>query len=102
MTKLEKVIKGLECYSEWDSIDEYLGNGLCPQRCEECPYNDSDVDNCQKSLAKDAIALLKEQEALTPKVSMSGLWYECPACGRHLTKDIDHYCARCGRAVKWE
>lgn len=47
-------------------------------------------------------ALLKEQEAVTPKVSMSGLWYECPACGRHLTKDIDHYCPRCGKAVKWE
>lgn len=41
-------------------------------------------------------------EALIPIPSMSGLWYECPACGRHLTKDLDNYCARCGRRVKWK
>ena len=86
-----KVIKGLE--------------GLCEHlfHVYKVCYKGDEEDNYNWFLAADnALALLKEQEAVTPKVSMSGLWYECPACRRHLTKDIDHYCARCGKAVKWE
>ena len=49
-----------------------------------------------------AIDLLKEQEAVKPQLSISGMWYECPICHRHMTKDRDNYCARCGREVKWE
>jgi hypothetical protein len=50
----------------------------------------------------NALKTLKEQEAVKPKLSMSGLWYECPVCNRHLTKNSDNYCARCGRPVLWE
>lgn len=64
---------------------------------ENCPVNANTLsDDCNVTTCP------WRTEAFTPKVSMSGLWYECPACGRHLTKDIDHYCARCGRRMKWE
>lgn len=48
------------------------------------------------------LTLLKKQEAVEPQLSISGMWYECPVCHRHLLKDRDNYCARCGKAVKWE
>ena len=51
---------------------------------------------------RDKRCPLKEQEAVKPKLSMSSLWYECPVCNRHLTKNSDNYCARCGRPVLWE
>jgi rubrerythrin len=53
-------------------------------------------------MAEGMKELLKEQEAVKPQLSMSGLWYECPICHRHLLKDRDNYCARCGRRLKWE
>lgn len=49
----EKIIKGLECCTEWDS-------------CNKCPYetsNEYDIAECTLSLHTDALALLKEQEA---------------------------------------
>lgn len=52
----EKVIKGLEiCYCP-------------PSKCEECPYHDLPVEqSCNDTLCLDAIALLKEREAVEPK-----------------------------------
>ena len=93
MPDREKVISGLE----------YCSSGGCYDPC--CPYNDPEEDNCvgcTSKLAADALALLKKQEAVKPQLSISGMWYECPICHRHLTKDRDNYCARCGRAVKWD
>lgn len=40
--------------------------------------------------------------ALRPKVSISGLFYQCPKCGRFLNKGIDNFCARCGGRLKWD
>ena len=62
----------------------------------------------------DALALLKEQEAVEPKTepSAKGYWFTCGACGWWLFQVCDtvhfddrkriHYCASCGRSVKWE
>lgn len=70
-------------------------NSACTK--ERCPVNASAIsDDCNIETCP------WRTEALIPRPSMSGLWYECPACGRHLTKDLDNYCARCGRRVKWE
>ena len=58
--------------------------------------------------------LLKEQEAVKPKTepSAKGFWYSCGACGWWLFQVCDtvhfddrkriHFCASCGRPVKWE
>ena len=113
----DKVIKGLECCKEMGCLHcpyyRKNGEGPCPMYdaalvllkaqeehsvCtkENCPMNANTIsDDCNLKTCP------WRTEALTPKVSMSGLWYECPTCGRHLTKDIDHYCARCGRRIKW-
>lgn len=85
MTDGEKVIKRLEeCLS-----------ASC-RGFRTCPYSDDEWD-----AVESALALLKKQEAVKPQLSISGMWYECPICHRHLTKDRDNYCARCGRSVKW-
>ena len=52
MADKEKVIKGLEV-----CIDRVPGE----YDCNECPY-EIDGNYCEINLAKDAIALLKEQE----------------------------------------
>ena len=60
MTDKEKVIKGLEgiyrCVSP-----------VC-HTCGDCPYQDNHVE-CMRRVVSDAIALLKEQEAIEPS------WY---------------------------
>ena len=93
MTEKEKVILGLEC-----CIRKMEGQRVC----DECPYDeDFNCLGCSVVL-RQAIAMLKKQEAVKPQLSISGMWYECPICHRHLTKDRDNYCARCGRPVKWD
>lgn len=54
MTKLDKVIKGLEGVYRCVSTVTYT--------CGECPYQDNRVE-CKRRVLRDAIALLKEQEA---------------------------------------
>ena len=87
-------------------------------------YSDSElrgglICNCDwwyKALQtlKDAIALLKAQEAVEPKVvdtSNSKLYHNdmfknhyCGNCGEflHVVNRKDLFCSQCGRAVKWE
>ena len=53
----EKVIKGLECCTKWDS-------------CSDCPYqtpNEYDISECTEQMHKDALELLKEQDRLLGK-----------------------------------
>ena len=101
MIDREKVIKGLEICLE----DEY---------CNGCPYEencfDPDTDNPWGSyLKRDALALLKEQEAVKPYVTGRGesfetaetWWYACGNCHEALDPD-DKYCRHCGRQVKWD
>lgn len=92
----EEVIRGLEiCANGWD--------------CSECPYDE--IDGCYEIIKRDALALLREQEPVAPELQSGGN-YVCGACGVY-TVGFMHpltgesiktwgYCARCGKAVKWE
>ena len=69
-----------------------------------------DVDPWAKEMVEE---LLKEHEAVVPdtRPSAKGYWYTCGNCGWGLFEVRDtvhfddrervHYCASCGRAVKW-
>ena len=53
----------------------------------------------------DAIALLKEQEAVEPEVEVLNeidRFYRCPRCHKHFFYKKQKYCDQCGQAVKWE
>ena len=90
MTDREKVVKGLECCTF------ILGK----RKCNECPYQ---PDNGCYQLQDDFHVLLKEQEAVEPKIEKAMLdfqsWhYICGDCGGQI--DIhDNYCRHCGRVV---
>ena len=60
-------------------------------------------------LVRDALSLLKEQEAVEPKttITYNRFHYDyCGNCGRLLpvAQDFEkaNYCPSCGRMVKWE
>jgi len=94
MTSREKVIKGLECCVR--TIDD------C-ECADNCPYETQCWDGTMYlDLMRDALALLKVEEPLKPKLSVSGILYKCRACGRPLTKYLDEFCPKCGRPVKWD
>lgn len=96
---LEKVIKGLECHFLVDM-----------SVCEKCPYYPN--ENCTDDMAKDALALLKEQEPKPPVIKENAYgwkFFYCPSCGREFYADRKHgcvnevkFCDKCGQAVKWE
>ena len=102
MADREKVIKGLEICSEHGSW-----HGLyCEHNgaYKDCPYRGCET-GCVVTIAKDAIALLKEQEPKT------GHWIEsagddkCSVCGAiysDLYPDYDqtHYCPNCGAKME--
>ena len=93
----EKVIKGLECCIRHGENAE-VGCG----RKDECPYEQNGL-KCWLDLNRDALAMLKEQEAVEPKVEKAILDYQswhyiCGDCGGQI--DIhDNYCRHCGRVV---
>lgn len=89
MPEREKVIKGLECCAE------------CGKCKSECPYagKNNSMYGCTTRLAKDALALLKEQEPVKPSFRKCIIF--CGHCGDRFPKDTTHYCTNCGRAVKW-
>ena len=85
--------------------------------CRECDYyiRTNCVEYCdERRIVRDALELLKEQEAVEPKTepSAKGYWYTCGVCGWWLFEVRDtvrfddrkriHFCASCGRSVKWE
>lgn len=49
-----------------------------------------------------ALALLKEPEAVEPILSVKDRCYYCGNCDETEVKTYDHYCPRCGRALKWK
>ena len=87
----EKVIKELTCciYSE----EEYE----CP---EDCPYVDDDMSECQAKVMRDALALLKEQEAVEPRVSC--VEQRCGNCNKVIEMDGWKVCPWCGKPILWE
>lgn len=59
-------------------------------------HSDSEVQN----IAKSALELLKEQEAVEP-LSDPYVYWRCGSCGREI--GFKHnFCEWCGRSVKWE
>jgi len=91
----EKVIKGLECCTTGE---------VCISDCpyfKEVPMADG---RCITTLQADALALLKEQEAVPPEREYSGggitWWNVCGAC-RTAINPNDKYCHECGRKVRW-
>lgn len=90
----EKVIKALECCKRKD------GN-----ECKVCPYTENEY--CTEDMAADALALLKEQEAILVDTKVVGTShgdmevYCCRDC-RTILDPAFHYCPNCGQAVKWE
>ena len=91
----EKVIDGLEMLR---FFNQRAGRELWADKPHD--VQETDIANADAIYAH-ALSLLKEQEAVEPQLSISGMWYECPICHRHLTKNSDNYCARCGRWLKW-
>lgn len=90
MTDREKAVTGLKCLMTEDV------------QCDECPYVRSDY--CIESIARDAFALLREQEPVKPKEYMSRVnrtEYLCGACDSGILFG-DEFCRHCGRKVKWD
>ena len=94
MPDREKVINGLRCI-KGDLI-----------LCVDCAYSDGNghgTYSCKAFCANDALALLKEQEAVEPRppeTKLGTLW-RCGSCGREIGFKY-HFCQWCGKAVKWE
>jgi len=101
MADRDKVIKGLKC----------IISGTV--RCESCGYaiDKHGHHSCQQNCASDAIALLKEQEAVKPKLVGESMWI-CGKCEALLGWEdftpsgvelIEYkFCPECGKKVKWE
>lgn len=86
MTNREKIIEGLE---------------LLHNRLLDAAKRDA-IAMLDASMVADAIAMLKEQEAV-PVIQREiahMLFWCCGSCGVAIT-DGDKFCRNCGRAVKW-
>ena len=81
-----------------DGLDE-----ICHYDGEQMFYNDIFI----RGIAGDALALLKEQEAVELySMNAERTYGICPKCGkivfRYGNVEENHYCGVCGQAVKWE
>lgn len=78
-----------------------------PDACRDCGYDAGHPYNeCVELLLKDALELLKEQEAVTPIKARQGRneyysYFLCPVCKNDITFH-QSYCEDCGRKMKWE
>jgi len=108
MTDREKVIRGWERCRKCHDVPM-----LFSESYRDCEYTRGMYCR-QDILIDDTLALLKEQDAVAPKTepSAKGYWYTCGVCGWWLFEVRDtvhfddrkriHYCASCGRSVKWD
>ena len=92
------------------AIDICLGHG----KCDDCGYRIKggySTMDCRKPMMRDALALLKEQEAVEP-YQFEDIW-KCGNCGDGVVayeelgvSGIEEvkfdYCPTCGRRVLWE
>lgn len=72
--------------------------------CMEASRRDNTWVFVRKDIVEDAIALLKEQEAVEPipPTDESDLW-KCGNCNHQLFRCThQRYCEMCGKPVKWE
>jgi hypothetical protein len=83
----ENVIKGME---------------LLYDRLLDAAKRDS-IAMLDASMVENAITLLKEHEAVTPKyiVGKRNHFIKCGKCNIDLMRGMK-YCPHCGQAVKWE
>lgn len=103
MPDRNKVIEALEACVLKDPDD----SRNC-RHCPRCNYGAFITNSCINGVMADALALLKAQEPVEPKMMEfvdEGLtWekYEVPTCGvcGALLGDAQ-FCPMCGRAVKW-
>ena len=77
-------------------------------------FNEDTPIKISLQCVEDILELLQEQEAVEPKTEQSakGYWFTCGSCGWWLFQVCDtvhfedrkriHFCASCGREVKWE
>ena len=107
MADREKVIKGLEC----------CDYNILTNTCFQCPYLDLNKEKgmaiCTAELAHNALALIREQEPVSPSemdVSPIRMEYYCGACGALVgvesacgddEKFRHPFCPQCGKAVLW-
>lgn len=94
MPDREKVVKGLETCIK--NIDRE-----CPI---DCPYYErcAKYEGCVvfQPVLRDALELLKKQEAVKPKIDAFRHPY-CPKC-KVLVYETWEFCPHCGQSVKWE
>ena len=109
MDIMKKVISGLEhCIPDPNkSLHEREEENEC--RHAECPYGGKEYQygmGCFWSLMSDALALLKEQEAVKPKSKVrhganAQIQHFCGNCMTML-HGKPKFCSECGRPVLWE
>ena len=80
--------------------------------CRSCPYWGSGLHGSSecKELAREALSLLEEQEAVEPHLDVDE--WKCGNCDHDLEQEMMfddnvlfheqyNYCPNCGKAVKW-
>lgn len=94
MADRKKVIKGLEICRH---------RVISQENCMECPYiydGRSKQSNCEGVLHWDALALLKEQDAIKPFSDDDGAYW-CGSCHEDMVWH-QKFCSNCGKPVLWE
>ena len=93
----QRVIDHLQIIATWGAVGkDPIYNGIEPRCCEDV-----------EQWAMDALALLKEQELVEPKCTITshGFHYDyCGDCGALLpVGDYGkaNFCPACGKPVKW-
>lgn len=115
MPDRDKVIEGLEFCTQHGSMcgsdcnghyERYTDDGyvikLVNEYRSKCPYGKCET-GCVKTLAKDVLELLKEQEPVKPRRidGKRNHFIKCGNCNIDLMTG-DRFCPECGRKVKWD
>lgn len=74
-----------------------------PDACRDCSkYGGGYELRCMEHLMEDALALLREQDAVKPKWFLKDPFFRCGVCDKELPDSQFRFCPWCGRAVKWD
>lgn len=114
MAWIEEIAQAVRLRKKWNKMTnlEKVNKGLfaCAYKnCRSCPYwgaADSGLSAC-KTLAADALALLREQEPVKPidenyRNHTMGRCGHCKAPLPAIEGFRSKFCWMCGRAVKWD